>query len=666
MMHYDFLMTTSPQRSGLDLAGSKPSIRVQNDLFRFMNGGWLDANEIPADRSAYGAFHRLRELSEERVKEIITDLSQERHTKGSVAQKIGDLYRSFMDSERIEAQGIEPIKADIDAALELANGSTAEDFLRVMAEMESRGGAGLFYTYISTDHMDSTVNMPYLGQSGLSLPDESYYREEEYAELRSEFLAHVERMLTLAGISEAAEHATRILALETEIAAHHWDQVKDRDATLTYNKKNLSEVKELSPGFNWDLWMKSALVPPHVMATVVLRQPSYFTGIGQMLQNYDAAAWSSWLTWQTISGAAPYLHEALVNENFAFYGTTLSGTPQLKERWKRGVALVEGGLGEAIGEMYVERYFPPAAKSRMETLVENLIEAYRIDIQALEWMSETTKARALTKLSKFSKKIGYPDKWRDYSALQFSPDNLIENLNNMATFVQNYEFAKIGKPVDRDEWLLFPQTVNAYYHPAMNEIVFPAAILQPPFFDLEADDAVNYGAIGAVIGHEIGHGFDDQGSKYDGDGMLNNWWEESDRAEFERRAQILIEQFNALAPRDIPDTYVNGALTIGENIGDLGGLTIALKAYEISLKGQEAPIIDGFTGVQRVFLGYAQAWRGKVRPEELKRRIATDPHSPEEFRCNQIVRNLDEFYDAFDVKPGDELYLDEGKRVRIW
>ena len=665
-MHYDFWMTTSTQRSGLDFAGANSAIRIQDDLFRFMNGGWIDSNEIPADRSAYGAFHRLRELSEERVKAIITDLSKESHEHGSVAQKIGDLYRSFMDSDRVEAQGVAPIQGDIDAALALADGSSVDDFLRIMGEMESRGGAGLFYIYISTDHMDSTINLPYLGQSGLSLPDESYYREEEYAEIRSQYLAHVERMLTLAGISDGAAHAARILTLETEIASHHWDQVKDRDATLTYNKKAFNEVKELSPDFNWELWMKSALVPAHVMATVVLRQPSYFAGISEMLKRYDAKAWSSWLTWQTISGAAPYLNEALVNENFTFYGTTLSGTPQLKDRWKRGVGLVEGGLGEAIGEMYVERYFPPVAKSRMEKLVENLIEAYRVDIRALDWMSEATKAKALVKLSKFAKKIGYPDKWRDYSALQFSPDSLIDNLNNMATFVQNYEFAKIGKPVDREEWLMFPQTVNAYYHPAMNEIVFPAAILQPPFFDVDADDAVNYGAIGAVIGHEIGHGFDDQGSKYDGDGMLNNWWEESDRVEFERRAQILIEQFNGLAPREIPDTFVNGALTIGENIGDLGGLTIALKAYEISLQGQEAPIIDGYTGVQRVFLGYAQAWRGKVRPEELKRRIATDPHSPEEFRCNQIVRNLTEFYAAFDVKPGDELYLEEALRVRIW
>ena len=666
-MHYDFFMTSaSPQRSGLDLETIDPATRIQDDLFRFMNGRWLEATEIPADRAAFGTFHLLREQSEERVRAIITDLSKEEHAKGSVAQKIGDLYRSFMDSERIEADGITPIKADLDAAMALAPSSSADDFLRVMGGMESRGGAGLFYIYISTDHMDSTVNMPYLGQSGLSLPDESYYREEEYAELREEFLAHVERMFTIAGITGGAEHARRILALETEIATHHWDQVKDRDATLTYNKKSYAEVKELSPAFNWDLWMESAEVPTHVMANVVLRQPSYFEGISSMLNNYDAQAWSSWLTWQTLSGAAPYLHEALVNENFAFYGTTLSGTPQLKERWKRGVALVEGGLGEAIGEIYVERYFPAEAKHRMNELVTNLLEAYRVDIQALDWMSEGTKARALTKLDKFSRKIGYPDKWRDYSALQFTPDNLVENLNNMATFVQNHEFAKIGKPVDREEWLLFPQTVNAYYHPAMNEIAFPAAILQPPFFDLDADDAVNYGAIGAVIGHEIGHGFDDQGSKYDGDGMLNDWWEESDRAEFQRRAQMLIEQFNALAPREIPDTFVNGALTIGENIGDLGGLTIALKAYELSLAGQQAPIMDGYTGVQRLFLGYARAWRGKVRPEELKRRIATDPHSPEEFRCNQIVRNLNEFYAAFDVKPGDALYLPESERVRIW
>ncbi len=658
--------SASPKYSGLDLSQIKSSIRIQDDLFRHVNGKWLDENEIPADRAAYGSFHRLREQSEERVQAIINDLSATAQPHGSPAQKIGDLYRSFMDEERIESEGITPIQGDIDAALGLAAGSSVSDFLRTMGAMEAHGGPGLFYTYISTDHADSTQNIAYLGQSGLSLPDESYYREAEYAPIREEFLGHVSRVFALAGVAGGSQHAARILALESQIASHHWDTVKDRDATLTYNKRSYAEVKSLSTGFDWQFWQEASGTPLHVLETVILRQPSFFTGLGAMLQNYDAQSWSSWLTWHVLSGAAPYLNEALVNENFAFYGTTLSGTPQLKERWKRGVALVEGGLGEAVGEIYVERHFPPAAKRRMSELVENLLEAYRVDILALDWMGEATKLKALEKLKKFTPKIGYPDKWRDYSALSISPTDLIGNLNALAAFVQNYEFAKIGKPVDRDEWFMYPQTVNAYYNPGMNEIVFPAAILQAPFFDLDADDAVNYGAIGAVIGHEVGHGFDDQGAKYDGDGMLNDWWTAEDVAEFKKRSEALIEQFDALTPEATPDTHVNGALTIGENIGDLGGLTIGLKAYELSLKGEAAPILDGFTGVQRLFFGYAQVWRGKVRPEELRRRIATDPHSPEEFRCNQIVRNLDEFYEAFDVREGDALFLEESKRVRIW
>ncbi|CAB4843766.1 unannotated protein [freshwater metagenome] len=402
------------------------------------------------------------------------------------------------------------------------------------------------------------------------------------------------------------------------------------------------------------------------MAQVIVRQPTFFTGLGEMLEAFDAPKWRSWLTWQVLSGAASYLNSELVNENFAFYGTTLSGVPQLKDRWKRGVALVEGALGEAVGQLYVDKHFPPAAKTSMEELVANLIEAYRVDITALDWMSPETKVKALEKLDKFTPKIGYPDKWRDFTSLAISPDDLIANLMAVSRFARDYEFDKIGKPVDRSEWYMTPQTVNAYYNPGMNEIVFPAAILQPPFFDLEADDAANYGGIGAVIGHEIGHGFDDQGSKFDGDGNLNDWWTEHDRVEFEKRAQILIDQFDALVPEETPESHVNGALTIGENIGDLGGLTIAHKAYEISLAGATPPVFDELSGYQRFFLGNAQVWRGKVRPEETVRRLATDPHSPAEFRCNQIVRNLEEFYQAFSVTEKDALWLDPAKRVRIW
>ncbi|MDA0260506.1 MAG: peptidase M13, partial [Actinobacteria bacterium] len=530
----------------------------------------------------------------------------------------------------------------------------------------SRGLGGVFYQYITTDNMDSNTNIAYIGQSGLSLPDEAYYREEEFAEIRSAFVEHVTKMFTLAKIENPAAKADAILKLETEIASKHWDQVKDRDAVLTYNKMSFAELKASAPGFDWDTWLATSKVPGKVMATVIVRQPSFFTGLGEILKNFNSEAWSAWLSWHLLSGTASYLSSEFVDESFAFYGTKLSGTPELKARWKRGVGLVEGSLGEAVGQIYVEKHFPPAAKTRMVELVANLIEAYRIDIAALTWMTSETKTKAFEKLDKFTPKIGYPDKWRDYSALDISRDDLIGNLARVTKFNQDYEFAKIGAPVDRTEWLMTPQTVNAYYMPGMNEIVFPAAILQPPFFDIDADDAANYGGIGAVIGHEIGHGFDDQGSKYDGDGNLNNWWTDLDREEFEKRADKLIAQYGELRPLEAQDVHVNGALTIGENIGDLGGLTIAYKAYQLSLNGKTPPVIDGLTGYQRFFMGWAQCWRQKMRAEEVRRRVATDPHSPEEFRCNQVVRNLNEFYEAFNLGEKDALYLLESERVRIW
>ncbi|MFZ9893545.1 MAG: M13 family metallopeptidase, partial [Candidatus Nanopelagicaceae bacterium] len=397
-----------------------------------------------------------------------------------------------------------------------------------------------------------------------------------------------------------------------------------------------------------------------------IAQPDFIESMGKLFASFDVEKWRSWLTWHLISSAAPYLSSPFVNENFAFYGTSLTGIPVLKERWKRGVALVEGALGEAVGQFYVERHFPAEAKSRMVELVANLIQAYRISIKSLDWMSDETKVKALEKLEKFTPKIGYPDKWRDYSKLEIKRGDLMGNLARISKFRNDYEYNKVGKAVDKSEWLMTPQTVNAYYHPLMNEIVFPAAILQPPFFDPEADDAANYGGIGAVIGHEIGHGFDDQGSRYDGDGNLSNWWSDQDRVEFEKRTSKLIEQYNALAPEEVPDTKVNGALTIGENIGDLGGSTIAYKAYQISLGEKQAPVIDGFSGDQRFFLGYAQIWRSKIRSEAMKVRLATDPHSPGEFRCNQILKNLSEFHEAFGVKAGDALFMAESERVRIW
>ena len=651
-------------RSGLDLNHIDLTVRPQDDLFRFMNGKWLKESVIPDDRASDGAFYWLYEQAEKQVKQIILDQAASNAAGGSNAQKIGDLYNSFMDEEKIEQLGITPIAKDLAAA---ASFKTTDEFFQILGELESQGLSGLFYSYVSTDNKDSSKNIVYLGQSGLSLPDEAYYREGEYQEVRDAFLLHVEKIFELAKLPDGKAAAKQVLELETQIAACHWDQVKDRDAEATYNKKSFTELTSLAPAFNWKLWITASNTPAHVLEQVVVRQPSYFEGLSKLIESFDLDKWRSWLTWHIISGASPYLNKALVDENFNFYGTTLSGIPKLKERWKRGVGLVEGALGEAVGQIYVDRHFGKQAKERMVGLVANLIEAYRVDINALTWMSDETKEKAFIKLDKFTPKIGYPDKWRDYSKLIINPDDLIGNLAQISKYSQDYEYAKIGKPVDKSEWYMTPQTVNAYYNPGMNEIVFPAAILQPPFFDVLADDdAANYGGIGAVIGHEIGHGFDDQGSKYDGDGNLVNWWSDKDRAEFEKRTKKLIEQYDQLSPSAAPEVKVNGALTIGENIGDLGGLTIAYKAYEISLNGKQPPEIDGYTGAQRFFMGWAQSWRGKYRPEEVKRRIATDPHSPDEFRCNQIVANLSEFYDAFAVKQSDKHFMPEDQRVRIW
>jgi len=644
--------------SGLDLDHIDSTIRIQDDLYRYFNGQWLKTATIPADRASDGAFITLRDLSERRVREII-----ESATGTSEATKIRDLYSSFMAADSIEVKGFTPIMKDLALCDSI---QSLTDFISTMSWLEARGLGGIFGSFIYADQMDASTNILYLAQGGISLPDESYYREDQYTEIRTAFLTHIETMFSLVGISDGKDLAAKILVLETQIASHHFDAVKDRDATLTYNKMSRDEVIALVPAFDFELYLSAGEIPAKVLDSVIVQQPPFFAGLSTILDNFDRDSWVAWLKWSIISGSAPYLSSDLVNQNFDFYAKTLSGTPELRERWKRAVSVVEGSLGEAVGKVYVDQHFPAEAKARMEQLVANLIEAYRVSINEIDWMSHETKLKALEKLGKFTPKIGYPNKWRDYSALVTNPDDLFANIGHVTKFQRDFELAKIGKPVDRDEWHMTPQTVNAYYNPVMNEIVFPAAILQPPFFGLDADDAVNYGGIGAVIGHEIGHGFDDQGSKYDGDGALNNWWSDADRVAFELRSNALIEQYNSLHPEEIPDITVNGALTVGENIGDLGGLAIAYKAYQISLNGSPSPVIDGFTGEQRLFFGWAQVWRAKVRPEEQRRRIATDPHSPAEFRCNTIVSNFTPFYDAFEVTEKDHLWLDEKSRVQIW
>jgi putative endopeptidase len=649
----------SAPKSGIDKSNFDPTVRAQDDLFRSVNGKWLKDSEIPSDRPAYGAFFELRDRSEAQVRAIIEEAAD---TQGDAnAQKVGDLYASFLDVDRAEELGLTPIESELATVAKIKDKA---GLIRALASLQRVGVPGLFGLYVNTDSKKSDEYIVYLSQGGLGLPDESYYREASFQKIRDAYVAHIGKMLELAKIANAEKAAAQIMAMETAIAKGHWDKVRVRDVEKTYNKVSRAELKDLANGLELDPWFQG--MGAEDVAVMIAREPSFFTDLAKTLDAFSIDDWKTYLTWNVLRDRAPLLSNDFVMENFDFFGKTLNGTPEIRPRWKRGVALVEDALGEALGQLYVAKHFPPEAKQKMQGLVANLIEAYRVDIQALDWMSAETKTKALEKLAKFTPKIGYPDKWRDYSKLAIQRDDLIGNARRAADFALDYHLSKLGKPVDTLEWHMTPQTVNAYYNPGMNEIVFPAAILQPPFFDLDADEAVNYGGIGAVIGHEIGHGFDDQGAKYDGDGNLNDWWTAEDKKEFQKRTSVLIEQYSAFEPQQLPGQHVNGALTIGENIGDLGGLTIAHKAYMISLKGSACPQIDGLTGPQRLFIGWAQVWRGKYRDAAMARQLATNPHSPPEFRCNGVVRNLTEFYEAFGVKQGDKLWLPENQRVRIW
>jgi putative endopeptidase len=665
-------MTAENLPAGILTDELDPTVRPQDDLFRHVNGKWIARTEIPSDKARYGSFYVLAEEAEQAVRDIIVEAQSAE--PGTEHRKIGDLYSSFLDEERIQALGatpLEPLLAEVDAV-----GSIA-DLLHTLGRLERRGSSGFVQVFVDNDPGNPERYLVFLEQGGIGLPDESYYREEQFAGVRTAYVAFIERMLTLAGRDgegdrSAAAAASRIFALETDIAGHHWDKVKNRDSEATYNPmpwtdaRALVAVEQVVDGADLDIWRGGLDVPEHSFDDVVVRQPSFVTALGRLLVADRLDSWTDWLAWQVIRSNAAYLSQEFVDANFDFYGKTLTGTPELRARWKRGVSLVEGSLGEAVGRVYVERHFPEEAKSSMDVLVANLVEAYRQSITGLPWMSEATRVRALEKLDKFTPKIGYPVKWRDYSALQVDAGDLLGNVRATNEFEFRRELGKIGQPLDRDEWFMTPQTINAYYNPGFNEIVFPAAILQYPFFDEKRDAAANYGAIGAVIGHEIGHGFDDQGSKYDGDGRLTDWWTEDDKAAFEKLTASLIAQYDALAPAQAPGHHVNGALTIGENIGDLGGLSIAWKAYLISLDGAEPPVIENLTGAERFFLSWAQAWQIKARDEEVVRLLTIDPHSPNEFRCNQIVRNIDDFYTTFGVTPTDALWLDPAERVTIW
>jgi putative endopeptidase len=662
-------------RSGIDLSALDPEVRPADDLYQHVNGRWIAQPEIPADRAMDGAFRALHDRAEEHVRQIVEDAAATSGSTGAgVEAQIGALYASFMDTETVEQRGVAPLAPDLGL---IAAATSQAELTGALGALQRTGAGGAVGFWVDNDAKDPSRYVVHLYQSGLGLPDESYYREDRYAAIREAYRPHVARMLRLGGVvdgdAEADDAARRVLELETKLAAGHWDVVKDRDADLTYNPMTLTALAERAPAFDWRSWVLALGGPEGAMERLVVREPSYAETFASLWASEPTEDWKAWMAFHAVSARAPYLHDELVEANFDFYGRTLTGAQELRARWKRGVALVQGVLGEAVGKVYVERHFPPAHKDRMARLVGTLVEAYRESITALDWMGEGTKVKALAKLDAFTPKIGYPVKWRDYSALTLAPDDLVGNVRRASAFEQDRELNKIGTPIDRDEWFMTPQTVNAYYNPGMNEIVFPAAILQPPFFDADADDAVNYGGIGAVIGHEIGHGFDDQGSKYDGEGRLEDWWTAEDRAEFESRTKALIAQYDAYVPAQLQgsaagDHHVNGALTIGENIGDLGGLSIAIKAYRIALGTPlaDAPVIDGLTGLQRVLIGWAQVWQAKGRDEEVIRRLATDPHSPNEFRCNGTLRNVDEFYTAYDVVPGDALYLDPSERVRIW
>jgi putative endopeptidase len=659
---------TSPRdaspRSGLAPETFSPTIRPADDFFRYVNGPWLATHVIPDDRAGDGHFYRLRDLSEERVRAIIEDAPED--------SQIGALYRSFMDEERCDAVGTAPLGPDL-ALVDAAE--TPAALAVALGTLARTGIAGVISREVWADPGDPDRMVLWLGQGGIGLPDEAYYREAQHKDVRDKYVAHVDRMAGLAADALAAGSfsGAGVLAFESAIAKHHWDIVKSREADLTYNPTTLGALETSAPGFPWRAWADAVGIPEGGRDKLVAQQPSFFAELSDLwaggAAGLDLEAWKAWLRWRIVSGRSPYLTRELSRANFDFYGTVLSGAPEQRDRWKRGVGLVDGVLGEAVGREYVARHFPSNHKARMEELVANLVEAYRRSIVALPWMTSETKDRAIEKLGQFTPKIGYPDRWRDYSGLALDPSDLMASVRAATAFEEDYDWGRLMKPTDRSEWFTFPQTVNAFYNPTGNEIVFPAAILQPPFFDAEADDAVNYGAIGSVIGHEIGHGFDDQGSKFDGKGRLDDWWTEADRVAFSERTKALIEQFDAYCPAQLgPEHHVNGALTIGENIGDLAGVEIGLKAYAISLGGSldDAPVLDGFTATQRYFLGYAVTEQTLRRDEALITQINSDPHAPEEFRINGVVRNMDAWYEAFGVGPDDALWLPPEKRVSIW
>ncbi len=652
---------------GVDLSARDLSVRPGDDFFRYANGTWLKTYKLKPDQVRYGSFLVLRDRSEERVRKIIEDLAAKESAPGSIEQMIGDYFASYMDTATLDRLGIGPLKPDLERIAMIRDKA---ELVRVFGEADVLGTETPIGAGISIDRKNPDRYLLSIGQSGLGLPDRDYYldKSERFQKIRDAYEAHIARMLGFAGMDEAAarDAAKRILALETAMAKVHWPRTELRNRDKTYNIRTLDQLEQEYPDFDWKTAFSAAGIDLAKLDKVNVTAPSAIGGLAKIVAQTPLSTWKDYLTFHLITGNAGILSEEIDNASFEFYGKVLSGRQQQRDRWKRGVQRVGGriGLGEAIGQVYVRRYFPPSSKRMMVDLVENLRRAFGERIRNLDWMGPETKKEALAKLAAFRPKIGYPDKWRSYEGLVIRRDDLFGNARRVRTFFHADEVSRLGKPTDRDEWFMTPQTVNAYYNPSFNEIVFPAAILQPPFFDPNADMAVNYGGIGGVIGHEMGHGFDDQGSKSDAHGIQRNWWTPEDRKRFEERTRALVAQYNQYEP--IPGQHVNGQLTLGENIGDLGGVSISLYAYHMALDGRTPPVLDGYDGDQRFFMGWAQVWKSKQRQQMLLRRLKSDPHSPARFRVNGVVRNVPAWYEAFDVGPDNKLYLPPDQRVQIW
>jgi putative endopeptidase len=654
----------APLASGVKVQNFDKSVRAQDDFYRHVNGQWLTVTPIPSDRSNYGTFTMLEDGAEHDMRQILEEAAgKPNRAPGSDEQKAGDFFGSFMDEAAIESRGLAPLEEDLKRIQAIAS---KKDLAAYLGYAQRIGVPQPFVYFVAIDEKNSTQYVGTLYQTGIGMPDRDYYlsSDAQLKAVRDKYRVYIKDLLAAAQTPNAEASARKIYALEERLAKAQWTQVQNRDAEKTYNRYEAPALAKLMPGFDWSAFFSGAQIPADHAKALIISQPSYFEGLGKAINDVPLDDWRTYLRYQLLNTYAPDLPKQIVDLNFDFYGKAVSGTQEIRPRWKRGVNTVENAIGDLVGKVYVERHFKPDAKQRMDALVGNLQAAFAAGIDALEWMTPETKQKAHAKLDKFTTKIGYPEKWRDWSKLEVRRDDLVGNEMRAASVVFDRHLGKLGGPIDKTEWLMTPQTVNAYYNPPANEIVFPAAILQPPFFDVTADDAINYGAIGAVIGHEVSHGFDDQGRRYDGDGNLNDWWAPKDNEEFLRRTKALGEQYGAAAP--LPGQKLNPDLTMGENIADVAGLTMAYRAYKLSLKGQEAPVIDGYTGDQRFFIGWAQGWARKYRDDELRRRLLTDPHSPSEYRCNIVVANLDAFQSAFDLKPGDKMYREPTQRVKIW